>query len=54
VPFTSIHGSLRLSLSTYTTEAEIDYVLDTLPGIVGNLRELSPFHSMAEVQAFGS
>jgi cysteine desulfurase len=54
IPFTSIHGSLRLSLSTYTTKAEIDYVLETLPGIVERLRELSPFHSMADVQAFGA
>jgi cysteine desulfurase len=54
IPFTSVHGSLRLSLSTYTTKAEIDYVLETLPGIVGHLRELSPFHSMADVQAFGA
>jgi cysteine desulfurase len=53
VPFTSIHGSVRFSLSTYTTEAQIDYVLRELPGIVRHLRELSPFHSMADVEAFG-
>jgi cysteine desulfurase len=54
VPFTSIHGSVRFSLSTYSTEEEIDLVLDQLPGIVSHLRDLSPFHSMADVEAFGA
>jgi cysteine desulfurase len=54
VPFTCIHGSLRLSLSTYTTQEEVDYVLETLPGIVGRLRELSPFRSLQEIEAFGA
>lgn len=36
------HGSLRLSLSRFTTEQEIDYVLDILPGIIKRLREISP------------
>jgi cysteine desulfurase len=54
VPFTSIHGSVRFSLSTYSTEEEVDYVLDVLPGIVDHLRDLSPFHSMADVEAFGA
>jgi len=54
VPFTSIHGSVRFSLSTYTTEQEIDAVLEALPGIVSHLRDLSPFHSMADVEAFGA
>ena len=43
VPFTSAHGSLRFSLSRYTTEAEIDYTLETMPKIVATLRALSPF-----------
>jgi len=54
VPFTCIHGSLRFSLSTYTTEAEVDYVLEALPGIVSRLRELSPFRSLQEIEAFGA
>ncbi len=54
VPFTSIHGSLRFSLSIYNTEEEIDYVLDVLPGIVDRLRELSPFHSLEDIRAFGT
>ncbi len=43
VPFTAIHGSVRFSLSRYTTEAEIDRVLEVMPGIIMNLRRLSPF-----------
>ena len=36
------HGSLRLTLSRYTTREEIDYVLSVLPGIVEDLRRISP------------
>jgi cysteine desulfurase len=42
-PFTAIHGSIRFSLSRYNTEAEIDKVLDIVPKIIKELRELSPF-----------
>ena len=38
------HGSLRLTLSHYTTEEEIDYVLETLPGIIKRLRDMSPLY----------
>ncbi|MDR0870284.1 MAG: aminotransferase class V-fold PLP-dependent enzyme [Planctomycetaceae bacterium] len=41
VPFSAMHGSVRFSLSRYTTEAEIDFVLDKFPEIVANLRRLS-------------
>jgi cysteine desulfurase len=43
VPFTAVHGSVRFSLSRYTTEAEVDRVLEVFPGIVANLRTLSPY-----------
>ena len=43
VPFTAVHGSIRFSLSRYTTAAEIDYVIRELPPIITRLRELSPF-----------
>lgn len=36
------HGSLRLTLGAETTEDDIDYVLEILPGIVERLREMSP------------
>ncbi len=37
------HGSLRLTLGRWTTEKEINYVLKVLPGIIKNLRKISPF-----------
>lgn len=43
VPFTAVHGSVRFSLSRYTTDADIDYTLEQLPPIVDWLRALSPF-----------
>ena len=43
VPFTFAHGSIRFSLSRYTTDEEIDLVLRELPGIVSRLRAMSPF-----------
>ena len=43
IPFTAIHGSVRFSLSRYTTETEIDFVLDEFPKIVDRLRRLSPY-----------
>ncbi len=43
VPFTAAHGSIRFSLSVYNTEEEIDFVLEKMPGIIANLREMSPF-----------
>jgi cysteine desulfurase len=43
VPYTAVHGSIRFSLSRYNTEQEIDAVLNILPGIIRELRELSPF-----------
>jgi cysteine desulfurase len=41
------HGSLRFSLSSMTTDEEIDYVVGVLPGIVDRLRELSPYYKKA-------
>ena len=43
VPFTCAHGSLRFSLSRYTTDAEIDTVIAELPPIIARLRQMSPF-----------
>jgi len=42
------HGSLRLTLSKYTTEEEIDYVLEVLPTIVKRLRAISPLGKVIE------
>jgi cysteine desulfurase len=38
-----IQGSIRFSLSRYTTEEEIDYVLKKLPPIITALRKISPY-----------
>ena len=36
------HGSLRLSLSEYTTDEEIDHILKVVPEVVAYLRNMSP------------
>ena len=36
-------GSIRFSLSRYTSEKEIDYTLSILPEIIDRLLEISPF-----------
>ena len=43
VPFTYAHGSVRLSLSRYTTEEEIDFVVQNMPQVIKTLRAISPF-----------
>jgi cysteine desulfurase len=53
VPFTMAHGSVRLSLSVYTTEEEVDMVIDKLPPIIEKLRGFSPFWK-PEAQACAS
>ncbi len=36
------HGSLRLSLSEYNTEEEVDHILQVVPQVVSYLRNMSP------------
>lgn len=43
VPFTAIHGSVRISLSRYNNDEDIDLVITVLPQIVERLRKLSPY-----------
>lgn len=47
VDFKFAHGSVRFSLSEQTTEKEIDKVLEVMPGIIEELRKISPFSRMA-------
>jgi len=37
------HGSLRLSLGRFNSMNEVKFVLDVLPGVVEELRKISPF-----------
>ncbi len=43
IPFTALHGSIRFSLSRFTNEKEIDYVIEILPEIIEKLTKISPF-----------
>lgn len=43
VPFTCLHGSIRFSLSRFTTNEEIDYTLKMLPQVINKLNNISPF-----------
>ncbi|MBE7710210.1 MAG: cysteine desulfurase NifS [Cyanobacteria bacterium SIG32] len=43
VPFTAIHGSIRFSLSRYTTEKEVDFVCEKMPQIIEKITAISPF-----------
>ena len=43
VPFTAMHGSVRLSFSAYTTEAEVKRIAEIFPKVVANLRNMSPY-----------
>lgn len=42
LPHEIAHGSLRITLSEYTTEEEADYIIEKVPGVVERLREMSP------------
>ncbi|MCL2695190.1 MAG: cysteine desulfurase NifS [Clostridiales bacterium] len=45
LPHEIAHGSLRLTLSEFTTDEEVDYVLEILPEIVKRLRAMSPLYT---------
>lgn len=42
LPHEVAHGSLRISMSEYTTEKEVDKLIEVLPVIVDKLRSMSP------------
>ena len=48
IPFTALHGSIRFSLSRFTTEKDIDYVIEKLPAIMNKLTSISPFQDELE------
>jgi cysteine desulfurase len=43
VPVTSIHGSIRFSLSRYNTNEDISFVMEKMPKVIEQLRALSPY-----------
>ena len=43
VPFTAIHGSVRISLSRYNNQEDIERIIEVLPDIIARLRKLSPY-----------
>lgn len=45
IPYTAAHGTVRFSLSRYNTMAEIERVIEAVPPIVAQLRNLSPYWS---------
>ncbi|NLF83363.1 MAG: cysteine desulfurase NifS [Candidatus Gastranaerophilales bacterium] len=45
IPFTAVHGSIRFSLSRYTTESDIDYVIEKIPDVIAKLNAISPFQN---------
>jgi cysteine desulfurase len=43
IPFTAAHGTIRFSLSRYSTAAEIERVIEAVPPVIAQLRKLSPY-----------
>jgi len=43
VPYTAAHGAIRFSFSRDNEEADVDRILEAVPGVITNLRSLSPF-----------
>lgn len=51
VPFTALHGSIRFSLSRFTTEKEIDAVIAIMPRVIDKLIKISPYQDeLAELK----
>jgi len=45
LPHEIAHGSLRLTLGKDNTAQDVDFVLEVLPKVIGNLRGMSPLYS---------
>ena len=43
LPHSEAHGTVRFSLSRYTTDADVDHIVAHVPPIIKRLREISPF-----------
>ncbi len=44
LPHETAHGSLRITFGEDNTDADVDYLMKVLPGIVQRLREMSPLY----------
>lgn len=44
-PFTALHGSIRLSLSRFTTEKEVDYAIEKIPEVIDEIIKISPYQN---------
>jgi cysteine desulfurase len=42
------HSSIRFGLGRWTTEEEVNYVVDKLTNVVRRLREMSPLYEMVK------
>jgi len=42
------HSSLRFGIGRFTTEAEIDYVVERISAVVSKLRDMSPLWEMVQ------
>ena len=40
------HGSLRVSIGRFTTEDDVEFLLEKLPHVIERLRKMSPFHKV--------
>ena len=38
------HGSIRVTIGKYNTKEEVDYLVDTLKEVIGDLRKISPLY----------
>jgi cysteine desulfurase len=45
IPIEMVHGSLRMTLGRDNSEEDIDYVIETIPGIIKTLRSFSPLYN---------
>ena len=44
LPHEIAHVSLRLSIGDFTTEEDIDYIIEKLPPVLERLRSMSPLY----------
>lgn len=52
-PYEFAHASIRFTLGRKTTEEDIDYVLEKLPGVAKLLRDISPVSIQMDGEVFG-